>query len=528
MINYLPEYELYHHGIKGQRWGVRRFQNRDGTYTPLGRNRRSDDYQKRDYTEAKRVAKNVAKGVAKGIGAAALITAGAVAASAILSSPAGKKAITSLAKTAADPKTKEKIVNAAKRKALRSGGAIVDGAMAAIGGVAVATLVSKIDTSTRKGQVASRAASEGVRELTRTNFRNANFGGSKVDRNSKEYQALFKDQNGNLRPESERKEIKDRANNGASLSELQAYAREQDEKLNHSDELYHHGIKGQKWGVRRFQNKDGSLKPAGRERYGDGPPGSPASSNSSSFSGKSKKPGLFSPDNPNAERNKKIAKAIAITAGVAGVSAVAFCAANRVNSGMKEANKLISNEELRKHLMNEAQYHRDTMKDLMERDRTKKIDVKYGAETMRDATLLRDKAVLNQKEWNLNMAKQHYDTAARQLAEGKADKRLGKYISKVEAANLKSKQKAAQQEKAKNFQQAQYLLKQVAYQQGSADSKMYSGNKSYADNARKGRERLEELAKDPSIASMLKSYASSVNLPGMKELADDVLRKKGA
>ena len=29
--------ELYHHGIKGQRWGVRRFQNKDGTLTEAGK-----------------------------------------------------------------------------------------------------------------------------------------------------------------------------------------------------------------------------------------------------------------------------------------------------------------------------------------------------------------------------------------------------------------------------------------------------------------------------------------------------------
>lgn len=37
----------------------------------------------------------------------------------------------------------------------------------------------------------------------------------------------------------------------------------------HSDEyLSHHGILGQKWGIRRYQNKDGSLTDAGRKHYG--------------------------------------------------------------------------------------------------------------------------------------------------------------------------------------------------------------------------------------------------------------------
>ena len=69
---YIPERALAHHGIKGQKWGVRRYQNPDGTLTEAGKRhyqklddrwvkRKADKIEEKAYKQSQREMKKVSK-----------------------------------------------------------------------------------------------------------------------------------------------------------------------------------------------------------------------------------------------------------------------------------------------------------------------------------------------------------------------------------------------------------------------------------------------------------------------------------
>jgi len=94
-----------------------------------------------------------------------------------------------------------------------------------------------------------------------------------------------------------------------------------------TDELYHHGVRGQKWGVRRYQNTDGSYKSGAQGRYtDDGSPGVNKSRRTSggNSGGRSKSSNAKNNKSKGPRKKMSTKKKVAIGLGVAGTALAAY------------------------------------------------------------------------------------------------------------------------------------------------------------------------------------------------------------
>lgn len=271
---------LCHYGIKGQKWGVRRYQNPDGTLTAKGKKRYSDDDQNETRSDTgKKIAKGLAAGAAVGLAAYAMYN------------PKSRQAILNMAgKTVsqlkagaekAAPVVKEHLKTAGKKtlknlgeSAERVGKAMTDAALMSVGMIAISKLSDKLATTDadseavrNKNKIIFDTAKAGIEAATKAkgsgsnNSSGNNKGGNvgaeitnavgapskrPIDKQTSDWQNLFKDSNGNQRDSDTRSTIKSMASAGYDIDQISDYLKKVDDgTIKHSyddvkDELYYY------------------------------------------------------------------------------------------------------------------------------------------------------------------------------------------------------------------------------------------------------------------------------------------------
>lgn len=259
------EYEDYieHHGIRGQKWGIRRFQNPDGTRTAAGKRRERENYDDSSNSSAR--AQNDHSNLKKGLAIAGTMALGA----ALIANPSSRNVITKYGKMAVDNlpgamakagakvgKGAAKLTNKVAERATKVGDAMIDAALISIGGIAVSKVNQRFadsenatEAERNKNQILRDTIGAGIRTATGgTSNSNGNKtwvdrtgthvgkdisekigppSNQNIDRSSKAWQDLFKDSNGNQRDADTRATIKSMANAGYDIEQI-------DRWLNHS------------------------------------------------------------------------------------------------------------------------------------------------------------------------------------------------------------------------------------------------------------------------------------------------------
>ncbi len=222
---------LIHSGIKDQKWYHRRYQNYDGTYTEEGKARKRAAYRAAsdDYLLSRR-------------------------------DPAGLS--NDELKRASDRKRLEAEYTDNR---IKSSGAVKATKYVAAGAAIAALVVAGVIA----GKKIHGAYAES-QNPNRVNFNKAQKEALEhiwANTTAEDLKPTMKE--GVFNAAKEYAKAQTAGNPDVTSATLEALKSLKMSDLNDSaDILIHHGIKGQKWGVRRFQNPDGSLTPLGRKRYG--------------------------------------------------------------------------------------------------------------------------------------------------------------------------------------------------------------------------------------------------------------------
>lgn len=260
-MDYLQISELYHYGIKGQKWGVRRYQNEDGTLTEEGKahystsssNTKQNDKQKKasskgsDSVNSRTLAgKKIEDLTDKEL-------------QAVINRRNNEERLReSMNPKKEEPKKPEydkafreasKLANDIAAALPKGNGKTIKKDYSNLSDQELRNRISRLQLEDSYGKLSGdtkyvRSGSEKTREILQSVGMILAVAGSAAGL-ALTIQEIRKNKNQNL--------------GHSDISE---------DDLNSDDILEHHGVKGQKWGVRRYQNPDGSLTPEGQARYG--------------------------------------------------------------------------------------------------------------------------------------------------------------------------------------------------------------------------------------------------------------------